>query len=325
MEVAVCSIFSRPVTLPIRHYDVAFPAELDDTAISEAGIDHSAKISKFTSKRIWLLRQIEAEIISVLQQDAPLPLGCPSLDDWMRQIAVSITSWHDEVYQAAAKNTDPDLQSRWEEMMLWADIGYPYLQVLLYRPSKRIPRPSNQAWMTAFTSAVQMTVLYCKQVDSDDVKIKDVFQPCHHCFASALVFLQALVCCKLEITASHSWEKIESWMSLFSKFFSTITERWPAAARCLEEYERLLEPIKAEYLDHANSKQKSLSTYPSSQASAALGNELGEVYHSWAASNASLAVETPEALNSYAYWTPPDWKREFNLDLSVATEAIPGS
>jgi hypothetical protein len=319
MEVAVCSIFTRPVSLPIRRYDVAFPAEVDDTAITEAAIDHFARASKFTSKRIWLFRQIEAEIMSVMHQSDPLPTDCVSLDDWMPKMVSSIAGWHKEVYQASSENTEICFQSRWEEMKLWSDIGHPYLLLILYKPSKRVPHPKSESWMTALFSAVQIADGYCKQAESGDGNIKYVFQPCHQCFAAALVFLQALSCCKLEIPASHTWEEIQVWMSVFSKFFSIISERWPAATRCLEEYERLLEPIKREYLDLSRSKHKHVP-----QQTTTLGTELGEIYNSWAVSNASSTTDSPEVLSGYAYCTPQDWKREFNLDLNVVMETIPG-
>ena len=38
-------------------------------------------------------------------------------------------------------------------------------------------------------------------------------------------------------------------MRSFSRLFATIAERWPAASKCLDEYERLLAPVKKDYLD----------------------------------------------------------------------------
>ena len=43
-------------------------------------------------------------------------------------------------------------------------------------------------------------------------------------------------------------------MANFPRFFTTITERWPAACRCLEQYEGLLTPIKKEHIGYTSQR-----------------------------------------------------------------------
>jgi hypothetical protein len=62
-------------------------------------------------------------------------------------------------------------------------------------------------------------------------------------------FLQALQRCKETVNLSYTLEEVKSFMASFSRLFSTMAERWPAASRCLEEYERLLAPVKKDYVD----------------------------------------------------------------------------
>lgn len=331
MEVAVCSIFSRPISLPTRRYDVAFPVQVDDTAITEAGIDFTGRVSKFTSKRIWLFRQIEAEIISVLYQNDRFPPECASLEDWMQRIVTSITEWHHEVYQAARENTDRSFDSRWGEMKLYSDIAHPYILLLIYRPSKRNPQPTNEHWMIAFTSAIEITKGYFKQSNASFGNIKYVFHPCHHCFNAATTFLQALSRCKVEISEKFDWRQIEAWMGIFSTFFSTIAERWPAATRCLEEYERLLDPIKREYMDFLAAKAERIT-----QQSPALGvvvhglydngiatTELGDAFSFWTAINPTTTADMTDAAGAYSFNAPQDWSTEFSLNFNAGMEVIP--
>jgi hypothetical protein len=103
--------------------------------------------------------------------------------------------------------------------------------------------------MKAFTAAVQVANGYWKQSNADFGNTKYAFHPCHHSFSSAVIFMQALQRCKPEIAEAYTLEQVEEYMTIFSSFFSIIAERWPAASRCLEEYERLLVPVKKEYVD----------------------------------------------------------------------------
>jgi hypothetical protein len=330
MEVAVCSIFSRPINLPTRRYDVAFPVEVDDTCITEAGIDFSGRVSKVTSKRIWLFRQIEAEIISVLYQNDPLPKECASLDLWMQRIVAAVTEWHNEVYQSAADNKDPTLSARWQEMRLYADIVYPYILLMLYRPSKLIPQPSTDHWVEAFYRAVQIAEGYLNQSEADFSNIKYVFHPCHHCFNAAIIFLQALSRYKSVISLKYNPEQVRSWMQVFSNFFSTIKERWPAASRCSEEYERLLEPIRKEYeefllrANHVPPQSPALGdptattlyNYPAA-------TEVDDTFSFWTAFNPITTVDMVDPLSAVSYNIPYDWNTEFNLNFNSGMESIP--
>ncbi|KAF2187490.1 GAL4-like transcription factor-like protein [Zopfia rhizophila CBS 207.26] len=324
MEVAVCAIFLRPINLPTRFINVAFPVEVDDTAISEAGIDRTGRVSKFTSRRIWLFRKIEADIMSVLYQNEPIPKDCCSLEQWMQGIEASIIEWHREVFRAGAANTDPAFEARWQEMLLYANIAYPYILVILFRPSPRIKEPSKENLLKAFIASVRVADGYWQQSNADFGRIKYVFHPCHHTFASARVFLQALQRCTAEISDIYSPEQVEEWMGCFSRFFSTIAERWPAATRCLEEYERLLAPVKKNYAEFLAQKVNNAF-----QPTVPLGDmivdpltystNLEEPFNLWTVFNPATTVDASDTLGAYAY-VPHDWDAEFNFGM----DAIPG-
>lgn len=323
MEVAVCSIFLRPVNLPSRCINVSFPVEIDDVSITEAGIDFSGRVSKFTSRRIWQFRQIEVEIISVLQHNDPIPKECASLEQWMQKMETAIVEWRGEVIRSRVANKEPEFDSRWAEMALYADIAYPYILVLLYRPSRRVPNPTNGNLLKVFEAAVRVADGYWRQSNASAGNIKYVFHPCHHSFNCAIEFLRALSRCKREISERYTYEQVEQKMSTFSKFFATIAERWPAAVRCLEEYDRLLVPIKKEYMDYLLQKA---NNHP--QQTAPLDNivgggmygyhtELDEVFNFWQASNPTTKGESTDPLSVSTFPVTNDWTTEFSLNIGM--------
>ncbi|KAF2678147.1 hypothetical protein K458DRAFT_446578 [Lentithecium fluviatile CBS 122367] len=327
MEVGVCCIFLRPVNLPIQRIDVAFPLEVDDTAITQGGINLNGRLSKFTSRRICQFRMIEAEIYAVMRHGEPIPKECPSLQHWMQRCEASILEWQREIYASEAANQDPSFEARWKEMKLYSDIATPYIFVALYRPHPMNPMPTIDQQMTAFVNAVRVADGYWQQSNADYGRIKYVFHPCHHVFNCANIFLQVLQRCKQEIAERYQWQEIEDWMDHFSRCFSTIAERWTAATRCQEEYERLLAGIKEEYREFLAQRTSFVShshlaapmtdttglyTYPVS--------DMDDI-NFWTVFNPTTATETIETFNASTYKVPYDWNEEFSLEFVPLQEA----
>jgi hypothetical protein len=320
MEVGVCCIFLRPVNLPTQHIEVAFPVEVDDTAITPAAIDLTARISKFTSRRICQFRKIEAEIYAIMRHGEPLPKECPTLENWMQRCEASILEWQREIYAAEAANEDSNFEITWKEMKFYSDIATPYILVSLYRPHPANPTPTTKQQMTAFVNAVRVADGYWQQYNADDGRIKYVFHPCHHVFTCANIFLQVLQRCKQEISERYRWHEIEDWMDRFSRCFLTIAERWTAAIRCQEEYERSLIGIKEEYREFLEQKANFM---PQSQlavpmADAVSGHSLytyPPVDANWTVFNPTTTKETIDSLNVNVYTVPNDWNEEFSLEF----------
>ena len=79
--------------------------------------------------------------------------------------------------------------------------------------------------------------------------LKYTFQPCHHVFSAAMVFLHAIRECPLTLSEHYTLDEMESFMDSFREYFTLSAERWPALITCKEEYERLLEPLKEQYVN----------------------------------------------------------------------------
>ncbi len=329
MEVGVCCIFLRPISLPIRRIDVAFPLEVDDTAITETGMEPTGRVSKFTQRIICRFRLIEADIISVLWLKEPWPKECASMEQWMQQCINSIMEWRREIYASATSNKDRSLVSRWNEMCLYSDIACPYILVSLNRTSRAIPNPSSSQTLTAMHNAVKVADGYIRQFEAEAGKIKYVFHPCHQVFTCALVFLQGLQRCKSEVADSWSWEELEDWMQIFTRCFSSIAERWTAAQRCLEEYEKLLSPIKEEYVKFLTQRANLPPPPPPPLSTAAPVTDqmytyststsrpagIDEAYQFWSVFNPTSSAETEARIpNAYNDLPPRDWNTEFHLN-----------
>ncbi|KAL6705155.1 hypothetical protein ACN47E_007260 [Coniothyrium glycines] len=324
MEVGVCCIFLRPTSLPFRHIEVAFPLEIDDTAITQASMEPAGRVSKFTQRIICRFRLIEAEIIAVLWLNDPIPKEFGSIEQWTQYCISSMAEWQQDVYGAAAANTDRTLIARWKEMCLYTDIAYSYILVALYRSSKRIQNPGTSQMMIALVNAVKVAEGYFQQSEGEAGKIKYVFHPCHHVFNCALVFLQGLQRCKQEVADGYSWQQVDEWMHIFVKCFTSIAERWAAARRCLEEYERLLLPIRKEYMDFLSQKARfqppklptdvSMTGLYEFAEPVTAPTEVDEAYQFWNVFNPTITTTDASDLpGTLAYNTTRDWTSEFHL------------
>ncbi|KAL2827741.1 cytochrome P450 [Aspergillus cavernicola] len=138
---------------------------------------------------------------------------------------------------------------------LYADIAYPYCLVLLYGPSNRVQGPTRHNLIRAFRASVQVAVSYCEQANSEFGRIKYTFHTCYHTFSAAVVFLSVLRSCQAEIKQLFTLDEVQECANCFVRGLSFIGERWPAAARCLKEYNHLLDPIMKSYSDFCLSQQ----------------------------------------------------------------------
>ena len=284
-------------------------------------------MSKFTQRIICRFRLIEAEIMSVLWHGDPISQEYSSLEQWIQHCIDNMADWQRDIYAASEANKDRSLNARWTEMRLYSDIACPYILSLLHRSSQRIPNPSREKMMVALVNAVKVADGYFQQSEAEAGKIKYVFHPCHHVFDCALIFLQGLQRCKKEVAQNYSWQQVEEWMHVFSKCFLSISERWAAAKRCFEEYERLLLPVKKEYLEFLEQRASyrpptlhqtvsDTSTMYDYQIPSCVFTEGDEAYQLWTVFNPTTSTtDTPDPLGVLSYNLPPsDWNAEFSLN-----------
>lgn len=349
MEIAVCGALLRPITLLRRNITTEFPSQLEDSAITAEGINTTggtARATKFPARYIWRYREVECDIVSVLFHGEPLPSSFISLEQWMSHQELAIRTWNGEIHSARQRNADPRSQSQWDEMQLYSDIATAYILVTLFRPCPRIKYPAADNLVKAFSAAAGVADGSWRQANLEFGSSKYVFHACYHSFSAAVTFLQALQRVKHRIMAVYTWEQVESDMNTFPRFFATVAERWPAASRCLDEYERLLAPIKKEVADFLDSQQLhhvGRGTEAASYLLAGEGLVAGPMDDASAAaasaSGLGSATERDDSLETLDYatffnimppgvedtmgaypWGPMDWEEEFNFNVDWEEE-----
>ncbi|KAI9376126.1 hypothetical protein BJX61DRAFT_553141 [Aspergillus egyptiacus] len=225
MEIGVSAALRRPIRTLSKHISVSFP--------------RPTPILLPIATLIWRYRQLEAELVSILHGDEPIPARFSSLEAWMADMETKVVEWTHELQQSVAANEcSSPAQPQWREMALYGDIAYPYCLLLLYGPSNRVKTPTTPDLLRAFRASIQVAVNYWEQSNSEFGRIKYTFHTCYHTFAAALVFLR-----------HYTYDKVQECAQCFARILSSIGERWPAAARCLDEYNLLLEPIMKSYSD----------------------------------------------------------------------------
>ncbi|KAL3494811.1 hypothetical protein BJX62DRAFT_223082 [Aspergillus germanicus] len=239
MEVAVSAAFRRPIRTLNKYISASFP----NCPQSPSPALHSIAIF------IWRFRQLEAELISILYSNDPLPPEASPLENWMASMENKVCDWAQEVQESAARSDCPSTKNQWCEMVLYADIAYHHCLVLLYGPSNRVKTPTRSNIKRAFQASVRVAVGYWEQANTEFGRIKYTFHTCYHTFSAAVVFLRVLRSCKSDITQLFTLTELEDCASCFVRILSSIGERWPAAARCLEEFNHLLSPIMKSYSD----------------------------------------------------------------------------
>lgn len=319
MEIAVCGALLRPITLLRKNITAQFPSQVEDSAITAAGIDPNGRSTKFTSHCIWRYRQVECDVVPVLFHNEQIPPEFDSLEQWMAHQERVILDWKAEIQEATARNENPASQSQWDEMKLYSAIATDYILVTIFRPCPRIKEPTAENLLKAFSAAVGVADGSWQQANLEFGSSKYVFHSCYHSFSAAIAFLQALQRFKAEIAAIYTLKQVESYMNTFSRFFATVAERWPAASRCLEDYERLLAPVKKDFSDFLAQEALRFSQRSSSiddlVSTVAMDPsiDLEEAFTFGTFFNAT-GPGLDDSLGYYAY-IPMDWNAEFNFGV----------
>lgn len=258
LDVSSSSSFGRPVTLLPEDITTDSHSDLEDSAIHPDHIDTRGRATKLIAGQVRIFRFIEVEVISVLMHENPMPNPDETLYGWMEGAERRIHAWHADVYRRASENKDPSLDALWEEMQLYSDIATPQVIVALFRPCPKIVSPTTGNLLKAFNAAIEVAKGYSKQANFGFGSQKYTFQPVHHVFSSAMVFLHTIRECLPDLVSRYSLEEMEDYWSSFTTFFSLTAERWPAASACRDEYQRHLEPLKQRYIQALESAAASM-------------------------------------------------------------------
>lgn len=309
MEVAVSAAFLRPLRILNKHVTAKFPSYFSSQYSSSASQNQNDSVCT----HIWLHREIEARILSVLHQNEPLPPPFSTLEEWMAQSEQDIYDWLHRIEQIVVSKQDGPERAQWDEMNIYAKTGTNVLLVLLYRLSTRERFPSKEHWMKAFSAAVGVATGYTQQANTEYGYIKYVFHPCHHTFSAAMTFIQALSKCMPEVSSTYCLEEVEEFTLRFSRFFLMISERWHAASRCLREYNQLLENVMKDYRSFL--LEDATHQFASSTPTESF-NSLYESMDPWRILRPGANDTLNTSTDPFPY-IPYDWDAEFELGMNT--------
>lgn len=131
--------------------------------------------------------------------------------------------------------------------------------------------------------------------------------------------MRSLQRCKETISDSYTLNDVEGFIACFSRLFATIAERWPGASRCLEEFERLVAPVKREYIDYTVQKARNISQ-DALYDDVAFGDADPTLNSAWLLDNANFepffapGFWDQESVDSL-FTVPMDWTAEFGFSL----------
>ncbi|EXJ96365.1 hypothetical protein A1O1_01491 [Capronia coronata CBS 617.96] len=249
VDISCSTVFRRKPTLLAKDIAAGYPSELEDGAIHSTHIDPNGRRSKIMFTGTLEFRHVTAELNSVLSNTHALPPTFGPLETWMDTMEKRIHTWATQIRQDAEANTDPRLAAQWTEMSIFCDISEPLIILTLYRPCPRINHPKTHNLIKAFYASIGVVRGYMRQTNAEFGSSKYIFHSCHHVFSAAMVFLHTLRECPSLVASMCTPTELEEYMSSFSDLFSLLAPKWPASLKCLEEYLRLLEPLKKRILN----------------------------------------------------------------------------
>jgi hypothetical protein len=316
LDVSCSAVFTRPPALLAKDITTGPPSDREDAAIHRTHIDPRGRRSKFMFGHVRTYRLITAEIMSVLCHGHPVPSEFGSLEAWQEATEARIHAWRDEILGQTEANLDRTLAAPLLEMSIYCEIADPLIILALFGPCARIQRPGSRNVTKVFDASVQVARGYMRQANTGFGASKYTFHSCHHVASAAMVFLQLIRENPHTLSSLFTLDEMDDFMAAFSSFFSHGAEKWPAFSRCLDEYHRLLGPVKEGYVNHVRrstpvsqpGSENNDSTFGVPNAFPVLGDShVNSVFEFFG--NGSLAEILPD-------WSPiplDDWDKYFDF------------
>ncbi|RDW57599.1 hypothetical protein BP6252_13681 [Coleophoma cylindrospora] len=237
MDRSICSALQRPLSIPDPTINTLFPA----LSSPQAGVEQRPHPSKILALRQIQFAKLQSTIIEVHFQGKPLEEG-QTWDGWLLATDQSLRDWYEVL--------SPD------EDKTWAELAFSQGLTNLYRPSPRMPFPSQSSLLAAFEAACGSAQIYQRHITSGF--FRRPWLAAHHTFSSAMV---ALFCLRygFEVICER-WNASEIFQmtKLFTMNLLTLSAQgWSEISKYAGTYERLLGPLLDSVFTQSNSPSKS--------------------------------------------------------------------
>ncbi|WRT63127.1 uncharacterized protein IL334_000030 [Kwoniella shivajii] len=191
LERNVCTVLSRPPSIPDDWINASFPSLIDDTLISEDTIrTGNPSPLKVVAVHRFRLRILQSEILGRLYR--PASATSPPPQEWYDSIVERLEIW---------RRTLPNSADSWS--LEWSHTKYHLTLILLFRPTPACPLPVRECLAKTLVSAGRVMRAYKELYRSGSITFN--WFTTYQLFLAAAAYLNAL-----GQAARNGWDIVSS-------------------------------------------------------------------------------------------------------------------
>ncbi|KAK6543056.1 Fungal specific transcription factor [Orbilia ellipsospora] len=230
----VCVYLGRPFGISDDALKVPFPEDIDDSLISEYGIqkehpDAIRKSSRTIACHMFRIRQLQSEIQKILYQQSELPRKFTDIPEWRKDMERRLNDWTISVPKK-------DNEANCGYNMGFIDLNYQQTRLLLYGLSPAVPQPDTAAYLVIADAGDRIIKAYRSLHRSKSINY--TWLACHNLFTAGTSYL-----CSLwhspEVRKRTTVDQIDHNAMACKLIFESMQERCPAAIGCRDVFENL--------------------------------------------------------------------------------------
>lgn len=260
----ICVYLGRPFGIPEESYRVPFPSELDDSLIvpvPEGSVcDYSVQRSSGPSyKRVaiamFVIRQIQTEIQSVMYDQKELPRRFSTLDEWYQDVSRRLTVW----VQNVPRNSQ---QMNCNFNCEFFNLNYNHARIMLNGLSPKHYSLSLENYLILMEASMDAIISYHELYIYK--LLNYTWVATHNLFMAGTSFLYALFNCE-EARKSVPLSKVQKVTYYCNMILNGLKPKCDAASHCKDAFEILTAAvIKLKYTNNIV-HSVNLSKIPSSE------------------------------------------------------------
>ncbi|KAH6673871.1 fungal-specific transcription factor domain-containing protein [Halenospora varia] len=231
LERTVCLTSGCPIAISDEHIKVALPSEYEDSYIAPDGLifdqTHQRKRTQFLN--LIRFRRLQTEIHTVQFFSHRLPESVMDYDKWVEATDREIQNWQD--HALSSHKVAPD----------WFTNAVCATRLMLHRPCLRNATPSDPSILEVVKTAISMVNNSWKLTQTGYLIFP--FHNVYNGFHAGIVLLYAIKYRAEIYHSSHLYGQVLDSLSLLTRVFSALAERWPAAANTGYYFNELKEGV----------------------------------------------------------------------------------
>ncbi|KAF3939331.1 hypothetical protein ABW19_dt0203563 [Dactylella cylindrospora] len=230
----VCVYLGRPFGISDDAIKVPFPEDIDDSLISEYGIQKEhpnalRKSSRTIACHMFKIRQLQSEIQKILYQQSEVPRKFKDIAEWRKDMERRLHDWTISVPKR-------ENEANCGYNMGFIDLNYQQTRLLLYGLSPAVPNPDTAAYLVIADAGDRIIKAYRSLHRSKSINY--TWLACHNLFTAGTSYLCALWHSH-EVRKRTSVEQIDFNALACKAVFDSMKERCPAAIGCRDVFENL--------------------------------------------------------------------------------------